>query len=104
MLGPAACVALFIVFVYTPTITIHVRNDTSEQLRVFSCGSDPITLDPGQTGDIDPNPHDPHAACIVDVGGVEIGCLYIPTTRYTDGSTVRLSATIQGVPIGKCGD
>jgi hypothetical protein len=104
--GIIACLVLFFVFLYTPTITVHIQNDTSGQLTVSSCGSDPETIDPGQSANIDPNANDPNAACVVYRGNTtaEIGCLYIPTTRYLNGSTARLSATIPGVPADKCGD
>ena len=106
ILGLITCVVVFFVFLYTPTITIHLENDTSQQLTVSACGSDPATLNPGQMVNIDPNPNDPKAACVVyqGKGGQEIGCLYIPTTRFKAGSTVTLSAMNMDVSIGQCGD
>lgn len=109
LIGIAAVIvipALFFAFLYTPTITLRVQNDSAEELTISRCGSDPATLQPGQEVNIDPNSHDANAACIVYEGnsGIELGCLYIPTTRYTNGSTVKLSAMVRGIPANKCGD
>jgi hypothetical protein len=103
--GVSTCVILFFVFLYTPTITVHIVNDTSRELTVSVCGSDPETMNPGQSADVDPNPNDSHAACVVYQGetGVALGCLFIPTTLYHDGSTAKLSRFIRGVPADKCG-
>ena len=93
-------------FVYTPTITLHVVNDTSATVRITLCGSDPQVVQPGQVIAIDPNRHDPHAACVVypGTGDQALGCLAVPTTRFNDGDTVRVSATVRGVPPDRCGD
>jgi hypothetical protein len=106
MIALVTAIALFVAFSYTPTITVRVLNNTSQQLTISVCGSDPETLSPGQSTDIDPNPNDPNAACVVYHGntGVELGCLYIPTTRIHNGATVELSHMTPGVPAGKCGD
>lgn len=89
---------------YTPTITLRIQNDTPQQVTLAGCASDPATLDPGQTGVIDPNANDPHAACIVYQGESRevLGCLYIPTTRYRNNSTVRVSLFKRGVAPGHC--
>ena len=106
IVGIALCLIVFFLFLYTPTITVHVENDTSQQLTVSTCGSDPQTIDPGHTASVDPNPNDSKAACVVYRGNTneEIGCLPIPTTRYVDESTVRISTMRAGIPAAKCGD
>jgi hypothetical protein len=96
---------IFFTFLYTPTTTLRIQNDSAETLTISGCGSDPATLSPGQQVDIDPNLHDANAACTVYEGntGIELGCLYTPTTRYTNGSTIRLSAMVRGIPASRCG-
>jgi hypothetical protein len=98
---------VLIYVVYTPTTTVRVINDTARELTVSACGSDPATLRPGQSVALDPKAHDPRAACIVyqgTGGGEALGCLYIPTTKYSGGATVKLSTYEPGVPASKCGD
>ena len=93
---------VFIYFAYTPTTTVHIINDTRATLNVNGCGSDPATLRPGQSVDMDPNTHDPGAACEVRQGDTiaVVGCLPIPTTRYSDGATVLLSTFRPGTGNG----
>jgi hypothetical protein len=97
---------LTILAVYTPTVTVHIHNDSARQVTASVCGSDPQTAAPGRTIDVDPNRNDPHAACVIYEGASDhaSGCLYIPTTRYRDGTTVDLSQMVRGVPAAKCGD
>ncbi len=91
---------------YTPTITIHIRNDTTQRVTVSSCGSDPATVSPGRSVDVDPNPHDASAACVIYEGSSDyvIGCLAIPTTRFGDGATVKLSSMTTEVTAAGYGD
>lgn len=91
-------------FFYTPTITLRVENDTAQQVTLTGCASDPATLDPGQSVAIDPNASDPKAACVVYRAETRevLGCLYIPTTRYRNDVTVRLSLYIRGVAVSVC--
>ena len=93
-------------FLYTPTITVNIHNNTASAVTVSSCGSDPVPIPSGRSATVDPNPNDSHAACIVYQGGTnaELGCLPIPTTHYRNGDTVNLSKMVSGVPAGKCGD
>ena len=94
------------VLVHTPTITVYVRNDTPSVVRVTVCGSDPQTARPEAVVAVDPNPHDPRAACLIYEGTSDrpSGCLFIPTTRVGDGDTVRVSAMVKGVRPDRCGD
>lgn len=96
---------LFVRFVFTPTITLHVNNDFSGAVQVSGCGSDPVFLSVGNTGPIDPNPNNPHAACFVYsyLGASYLGCLATPTTLYKDGDTVRVSWMDTKVPESSCG-
>jgi hypothetical protein len=96
---------LFLRFVFTPTITLQVTNDSSGAVQVSSCGSDPVLLSVGATGPIDPNPNDPRAACLVysAVGTSYLGCLSIPRIRYKDGDTVRVSWMDAKVAESTCG-
>jgi hypothetical protein len=98
--------ALFYFFVYTPTVTLHVANDTSTVVRVTACGSDPQVVQPGHAVTVDPNRNDAQAACVVYEGTSDqaTGCLYVPTTRLSDGDTVKVSAMVRGVPADRCGD
>jgi len=91
---------------YTPTLTLHVVNDTSAVVRVAVCGSDPQVAQPGQTVTVDPNRNDARAACAIYAGSGDqaVGCLSIPTTRLSDGDTVKVSAMVRGVPADRCGD
>jgi len=106
LVGIAAVVLVLLVKAYTPTTTLYVLNDTQQTVTLSSCSSDPVTIAPGQNVVIDPNRHDPDAACIVYRGetGVDIGCLPTPTTRLMNGDTVKISATVKGVSPYKCGD
>ena len=109
ILGGVCGVALLVAlgaYLYTPTITINIHNDTAAMVTVSTCGSDPETIEPGQSAAVDPNPNDPHAACMVYQGDTraELGCLPIPTTKYRDGDTVDLTKLVRGVPPEKCGD
>lgn len=90
---------------FTPTITLHIKNDSLQAVQVTSCGSDPVLLTAGDTGSIDPNPNDPHAVCFVYSAAPTsyLGCLSIPTTLYKDGDTIRLSSIDQKIPESKCG-
>jgi hypothetical protein len=98
--------AVFYFFVYTPTVTLHVVNDTSTVVRVTVCGSDPQVVQPGQTVAVDPNKNDAKVACVIYEGTSDqaAGCLYVPTTRLADGDTVKVSAMVRGDPAGRCGD
>jgi len=98
--------ALALWVAYTPTMTLHVINDTTNTVTVTACGSDPQTVSSGQTAAVDPNRHDPHAACIIYNGTSQTpsGCLLIPTTRLAADDTVKVSSMVRGVPISKCGD
>ena len=40
---------LFVRFVFTPTITLQVANDSSGAVQISSCGSDPVLLPVGDT-------------------------------------------------------
>jgi hypothetical protein len=109
ILGAALGVAILAAlgfYLYTPTIAINIHNNTAQQVTVSTCGSDPQTIGPGRSAVVDPNPNDPHAACVVYEGNTnaELGCLPIPATEYRNGDTVNLSKLIRGVPAGKCGD
>ncbi len=103
--GAAILVAVGI-YLYTPTITINVYNDTGSQVTVATCTPDPATIGPGQSTAANPLPNDRHAACTVYAGDTraDLGCLPIPTTRYRGGDTVDLTKMIRGVPPEKCGD
>lgn len=92
--------------VYTPTTTIRLRNDTSETLTAASCGSDPATLKPGQVVGVDPNKHDPNAACVIYLGETRqvVGCLSIPTHRLASRSIVSMSRLRPDVLPSHCGD
>ena len=98
--------AVVVILVHTPTITVHILNDTSRVVTVTVCGSDPQTARPGTVVVVDPNPHDPRAACQIYEGNGDrpSGCLFIPTTRIGDGDTVKVSAMARGVPADRCGD
>lgn len=98
--------AIFYFFVYTPTVTLHVVNDTSTLVRVAVCGSDPQVVGPGQTVSVDPNRNDAKAACVIYEGTSDqaAGCLYVPTTRLADGDTVKVSAMVRGIPADRCGE
>jgi hypothetical protein len=98
--------ALFYFVIYTPTVRLHVANDTSTVVRVSVCGSDPQVAQPGQTVTVDPNRNDAKAACVIYEGTSDqaAGCLYVPTTRLSDGATVKVSAMVRGVPADRCGD
>ena len=95
---------LIFVFSYTPTSTLRIENDTAEQVTLSGCASDPATVNHGQTVTIDPNSNDLHAACIVYLGETRqmLGCLFIPTTQYRTGSTVKLSLYKRGVAATLC--
>ena len=96
---------LFVRFVFTPTITLQVTNNSSGAVQISSCGSDPVLLPVGDTGPIDPNPNDPHAACFVYSAAQTsyLGCLSIPTTRFKDGDTIQVSWMDANVPESTCG-
>jgi len=96
---------IFVRFVFTPTITLQVTNYSSGAVQISSCGSDPVLLPVGDTGPIDPNPNDPHAACFVysAVQTSYLGCLLLPTTRFKDGDTVQVSWMDANVPESTCG-
>lgn len=95
-----------VILVHTPTITVHVLNDTPSVVTVTVCGSDPQTARPGAVVAVDPNPHDPRAACLIYEGTSDrpSGCLFIPTTRVENGDTVKVSAMVRGVREDRCGD
>ncbi len=101
--GVVASLGLAFWLVYTPTVTVHLINDTNTEVTV-SCGSDPPTLIRGQRVDLELTAHNARTACIVYQGEGRdiIGCLRIPTTRYHDGSTVRVSA-MTPTTSGACG-
>jgi len=96
---------IFVRFVFTPTITLQIKNDFSTAVQVSSCGSDPVSLSVGETGPIDPNPNDSHAACFIysGVSSSYLGCLSIPTMRFKDGDIVRVSWLDSKVPEKTCG-
>jgi hypothetical protein len=104
------CVALGVgvwllgTFVITPTQTVHVRNDLSVALQVSLCGSDPVSIESGETGSVDPYPNDANAACVIYGVSVDdyLGCLLIPTTVYRDGATVLVSQMKSGIPLREC--
>lgn len=72
--------AVFYFVVYTPTVTLHIVNDTSTVVRVTVCGSDPQVVQHGQTVSVDPNRNDAKAACVIYEGTSDqaAGCLYVP--------------------------
>lgn len=103
-IGCAALGLGFYRFAYTPTIAIHVVNDSPATVTVAVCGSDAQTAAPGRTVNVDPNPNNPKAACAILVEGQQAAaCLYIPTTRFRDGDTVRVSSAVAHVPEKECG-
>jgi hypothetical protein len=91
--GVTLVVVLAVVIAYTPTVSVWVHNDTSQQATLAECASDPATIDPGQTVSIDLNKNDPSVTCLVyrDNTRVVLGCLPVPTTRYHDGAHISLS-------------
>lgn len=98
--------AVVLVLVHTPTITVRIVNDTPSVVTVTVCGSDPQTARPGAVVAVDPNPHDPRAACLIYEGASDhpSGCLFIPTTRLAEGDAVKVSGMVRGVPQDRCGD
>jgi hypothetical protein len=97
-IGAAVVLLVASVLLYTPTITLRVDNDLGIQVTLAGCASDPATLDPGQVVQIDPNANDRDAACVVFLGKTRefLGCFRIPTTRYHNGATVKLSGYSAG--------
>lgn len=98
-------VLLLVRSVFTPTSLLQVTNDISTAVQLSSCGSDPFLLSVGETGPIDPNPNDPHAACFVYGGGGSsyLGCLSNPSTRFKDWDIVRVSLLDKKEPETNCG-
>jgi ABC-type uncharacterized transport system permease subunit len=98
--------AVFYFFVYMPTVRLYVVNDTSSVVRVTVCGSDPQVVQHGQTVEVGPNRNDAKAACVIFEGtsAQAVGCLYVPTTRLSNGDRVKVSAMVRGVPADRCGD
>lgn len=96
----------FFTYVLTPTTEVDILNDTSQELTVSGCGSDPATLKPGQSVIMDPDWMDPRAACTVTFHDTTdyLGCLPIPTTEYSNGMTVQLSRYRPQPEAEPCGD
>lgn len=103
----AACAGyLVITTASAPMTSVTILNDTRQTLTVSRCANDPSTLKPGESVDALLSPHGPNEACIVylDETGTPLGCLYVPTTTYLEGSVVRLSEFVRGVFPEECGD
>jgi len=100
-------VAVLLGCVFTPTISIRVKNDTDRSVEVSTCGSDPVTIGKGQTATVDPNPNDPKAACEITAGDNTtkyLGCLQLPTTKFRDGSIVKVSRADTAISAQDWGD
>jgi len=99
----AGCAAL--PFVFTPTVQMSVRNDLSQTVWVSGCGSDPLELQPRESGRIDPNVGDTHAACFVyDDGNDYLGCLIIPAEQIRSGGHAAVSHLRRNVSEQSCTD
>jgi len=100
----ASCAWLFFTFLYTPTTTITVHNDTNFRVELANCSSDSPTLDPGQTGSIDPNT-DAIAYCIVyqNDGGHVLGCLRVATSGAQYRNSVEINDYVRGTTAAACG-
>jgi hypothetical protein len=102
--GLAICLMLILVFFSTRTTNVFVENDTSEQATVATCGSDPATVNPGQSANLYPPSTPTSALCIVYRGETReyIGCLSIAKSEFFNGSVVKLSKMNAEVPMSKC--
>lgn len=103
-----ACVEAAVVtnaFLVVPTVGLRVLNDTPDDYTITGCLNDPALLHPGDTvTDAYAIPHNVKASCFVyGRGSTYVGCLFIPTTTYKEGDTVRLSRFRHDVPITQCG-
>ncbi|MGH7621915.1 MAG: hypothetical protein ACREMU_06210 [Gemmatimonadaceae bacterium] len=95
-------------YVYTPTATLYVQNDTSHTIVIAVCASDVLTVSAGGKTPIDPNTDDPGAGCTIydreRNGDRYVGCLPVSTTKYRGGDTVPVSRLRRQIPSNSCGD
>jgi|SRR5579883_1258049 len=105
IVGLGVLLILAVVFLTTPTTSILVRNDTSGQVTITECGSDPATVNPGQSINLYAPANPSSTLCTVYRGETReyLGCLGIPKSEFLDGSVIRLSKMDPTIPISKCG-
>jgi hypothetical protein len=104
-IGAAICLILAATFLYPSTTNLFVKNDTSEQVTVATCGSDPATVNPDQSANLYPPSSPTSASCIIYRGESReyIGCLNISKSEFFNGSIVDLSKMNPKESMNKCG-
>src|SRR5437667_45328 len=84
--------------IYTPTQDVIVINDTQHEVEASGCGSDILTLKPGESGTFDVPKADSHAACLLyNIQGNYSGCLLAPATPGSP-RTLKVSALRRDIP------